>query len=108
MAVVKPLKIADRRLSRRMRWLVTAAAMLAAAIAIACVIFAFRGPFARGVVTESLQKALSGTVEMKSFHRTYFPHLGCVLEQVTIRSQRDAGEQPLIRVEKLTIEDGLA
>jgi hypothetical protein len=91
-----------------MRWLATGAVALVAVIAVASVIFVFRGPFARSVVTEALQEALSGTVEMKSFHRTYFPHLGCIASKVTIRSQRDAGEQPLITIEKLTMKDSLA
>ena len=102
------MKTCGHRLSPGMRRLATGAVAPVAVIAIAYVIFVLRRPFARSVVTEAPQEALSGTVEMKSFHRTCFPHLGCVASEVTIRSQRDAGEQPLITLEKLTVTDSLA
>jgi hypothetical protein len=43
-------------------------------------------------------------VATRTFHRTYFPRPGCVLEHVTFQHNQKAGTPPLITVERLRIE----
>jgi len=60
------------------------------------------GPFARGPIIQDLAEASDSTVTSRSFHRTYFPFPGCVVEDLTFR-HGSANNPPLITIEKLTI-----
>src|SRR5712664_2090252 len=60
------------------------------------------GPFARGPIMQDLAEASDSSVTSRSFHRTYFPFPGCVVEGLTFRHGQAAGA-PLITIEKLTI-----
>lgn len=65
-------------------------------------------PFTEANVIQELQRATSSTVQFGSFRRTFFPHLGCVAENVTFR-RGDNGKNPTVMtVKTLTIETGLA
>ena len=60
------------------------------------------GPFARGPIMQHLAEASGRTVTSRSFHRTYFPFPGCVVEDLIFR-HGSANNPPLITIEKLTI-----
>src|SRR5277367_4034589 len=80
-------------------------------ISIGCillVVFAMRHwPFAQGPVLDDLGEASDSQVQVRSFHETYFPSPGCVLEGLVFR-HGDANSTPLIRIDKLTIQGSYA
>jgi hypothetical protein len=106
-AVISASLDADRR-KRRWRWLKRILLILAAVVA-CFAIFAQSGywPFAENVVIEDLHQTSDSQITVRSFHRIYFPYPGCVLEQVAF-SRGSSGAQPLIHVEKLTIQSTYA
>ena len=63
---------------------ITALSLLAIALALAAIIRAL-SPFSRSAVTTSLQQAFSTKVEIAKLRSTYFPHPGCVAEDITLR-----------------------
>jgi hypothetical protein len=69
----------------------------------AVVLLLSRWPFTRDIVVKALQQKFSSTVEVKTFHGTYFPP-GCVAEGVTFRRNSDRDDPPIATVEKLTIQ----
>ena len=60
-------------------------------------------PFTQASVTEALQEAGDGRVQIRAFHSTYFPYPGCVLDGV-ILVHGNGATTPLIAIEKLTIQ----
>ena len=56
-----------------------------------------------GLVVRALQEKFSSTVELKTFHGTYFTP-GCVAEGVTFRRNSDRNAPPIATIEKLTIQ----
>jgi hypothetical protein len=62
-----------------------------------------RWPFTRDAIVSALQTKFSSTVEVKSFHGTYFPP-GCIAEGVTFRRNSDRDVPPVATIEKLTIQ----
>src|SRR5215469_15817650 len=93
---------------RGARWLRTGVLSLSAAIGIAYAALLSHGPFTQSALVETLQETLGGNVEIKDFHRTYFPHLGCEALDLNFHSRRDAGEQLQITARKLTVRESLA
>ena len=87
---------------RTRKWLFVALIMLGAIVAAASILLAVKWPFTRERVTRRLQDATSTTVHMGSFKAEYFPHPGCVAENVIFRPQR-TGSQPLMTIHTLTI-----
>ena len=75
---------------------------VAAVLGLGFLLWSTIGPFARGPVTQDLAEASDSTVTSRSFHRTYFPFPGCVVEGLTFRHGQAAGA-PLLTIEKLTI-----
>jgi hypothetical protein len=69
----------------------------------AAVLMASRWPFTRDNIVTALQKKFSSTVEVKTFHGTYFTP-GFVAEGVTFRRNSDPGSPPIATIEKLTIQ----
>jgi hypothetical protein len=69
----------------------------------AVVLLLNRWPFTRDVVVRALQEKFSSTVEVKTFHGTYFPP-GCIAEEVTFRRNSDRDDPPIATIEKLTIQ----
>ena len=64
---------------------------------------AFFWPFRLDTVTKELADESDSKVTAGSFHATYFPHPGCVLEQVIFQHNPKSGAQPLITVKRITI-----
>ncbi|MFZ0806095.1 MAG: AsmA-like C-terminal region-containing protein [Candidatus Sulfotelmatobacter sp.] len=91
----------------RRPWLVRRALVLAVAIlAVGCAaIFCVGGvwAFRQARVLEELREVSDSQVRAAAFHRTYFPHPGCVLENVSFVHGANAGK-PLITIERLTIQ----
>lgn len=87
------------RPSRIVILIVLAAAVLVCAIALAMIRW---WPFGQASVLQNLREAGDSQVQVRSFHETYFPSPGCVLEGVAF-IHGPADSKPLITVEKLTI-----
>lgn len=64
-------------------------------------------PFSRNRVLQNLSEAANSQLQVRAFHRTYFPHPGCVIEGLTFR-HRPNESKPLIAIQKLTIEGSYA
>src|ERR1700693_3947321 len=58
--------------------------------------------------TKELADESDSKVTAGSFHATYFPHPGCVLEQVTFQHNPKGGTPPLITVQRITIRGTFA
>lgn len=83
------------------KWLIIALIVLAAIVVAAAVLLAINWPFTRERVTQRLQQATATSVQMGSFKAEYFPHPGCVAEQVTFQQAKNP--QPLMTIHTLTI-----
>ena len=68
----------------RRRWLIPAGVILLALLCIGGIILAFHWPFSAQNITQSIQEDWPGKITVQRFHRTYFPHPGCVLENVAL------------------------
>jgi AsmA-like C-terminal region len=91
--------------STNTRKLVVLALLVMAAIVFAAVVLlALRWPFTRAAVLKQLEDASLSRVDAGSFHGTYFPRPGCVLERVTFQHNPKPGTPTLITVEKIRIE----
>ena len=80
------------------------------AIAVLCVVTVVLHrywPFGETAVLHTLHEASDSQVRARTFHETYFPSPGCVLEGVVFEhGPTDA--KPLITIEKLTIQGSYA
>ncbi len=81
------------------------AAWIAVAVVVVLLIvggtlLALHWPFTRAALIRSLEQDSQGQVEMGSVREIYFPHPGCVAENVVIH--RDAGS-PQLTIQRLTI-----
>ncbi len=71
-----------------------------AAIVLLCIDW----PFSETAVLKELGEASQTTVRAASYHGTYFPRPGCVLEHVTFQHNSKPGTPPLMIVDSLRIE----
>ena len=88
------------------RWrkpLAIVALIVGALLVVAAVVVSAKWPFTPKHVVADLEQASRTTVAFKMFHQTYFPHPGCVLEDVTFR-HAGSSAPPLLTVKRLTIE----
>ena len=97
--VIAP-KASQNKYKLFVRILLVLAGLLLAAIAVLVV----RWPFRRAAVIEQLQETDFGKVEVGTFHETYFPRPGCVLEKVRFQHNPKPGAPPLITIETVRIE----
>jgi hypothetical protein len=102
-ATQEPLQATPRTTSTR-RWLLPLAIVILLALCIGGIILAFRWPFSSRKVTQSVQESWPGKIAVQSFHRTYFPHPGCVLENVTLTRGSDSSSPPLVAIQRVTIQ----
>ena len=65
---------------------------------------AFAWPFREDAVIKEFEEESFSKVSVGSFHRTYFPRPGCVLEQVVFRHNPKNGTAPLITIQSVRIE----
>jgi len=85
------------------RWIKIGGLLALGVIGGAIVLLLIRWPFKRDTVVRALQEQFSSTVEVKTFHATYFTP-GCVVEGVTFRRNSDGDAPPIATIEKLTIQ----
>jgi hypothetical protein len=69
----------------------------------AAALVARRWPFKQDTIVKTLQEKFSATVELKTFHGTYFTP-GCVVEGLIFRRNSDQNAPPIATIAKLTIE----
>ena len=67
-------------------------------------ILAFAWPFREESVIKEFEEESFSKVSVSSFHRTYFPYPGCVLEQVVFRHNPKGSAPPLITIRRVQIE----
>src|SRR5437868_2665144 len=90
-------------LKQHRRWLAVGALAVAVAMIVTLLLVARNWPFTGQKIAQDLAEATSSTVAIKSFHKTYFPHPGCIAEGVTFRGKPGPNTTPLITIQKLTI-----
>lgn len=86
---------------RSRRWIGVAALILLACLVVVVALGIKEWPFTRAAVTQALQQQSGSTVEIGSFQRIYFPHPGCIAQNLVFR--RSGNSTPLITIRKLTI-----
>ncbi len=79
-------------------WLITACVV--AVFVAGGIVMALKWPFTRAAFTRSLEQDSQGRVEIGSFRQTFFPHPGCVAEQVVL--ERDS-QSPRLTIKRLTV-----
>src|SRR5690349_11838951 len=92
----------EARFSRKRKFLPIAVAIGVLVVCLAVVLFSRFWPFERGAVLQDLAEASGSTVEARSFHKTYFPFPGCILDGV-IFHHGEKSARPLITIERLTV-----
>src|SRR5260370_14363233 len=73
-----------------------------ATLCVAVLLWSRLWPFTEARVLQNLREASDSQVQVRVFHRTYFPYPGCILEGVVFYHGSGAG-RPLITIEKLTV-----
>ena len=86
------------------RWLKLAALSVLGLALVGIVLLTVFWPFRLDTVTKELADESDSKVTAGSFHATYFPHPGCVLEQVIFQHNPKGGTPPLITVKRITIQ----
>lgn len=94
----------QRPSSRRWRYVTVGAIALLVLIAVGLALFIRHFPFSSQQVAQSLQEDFHGTISFAHFHKTYFPHPGCVAEGLTlVSSSAPPGFPPLVSVRRFTL-----
>jgi hypothetical protein len=78
--------------------------LISAAVLILAIILLTTGiwPFSRGPIVQDLREASDSQLQVRAFHRTYFPFPGCVIEGLAF-THDPAEPAPLFTVDKVTI-----
>src|ERR1700731_357222 len=95
---------ATPRTANAKRWLLPLAIIILLVLCIGGIILAFHWPFSSQKVTQSVQESWPGKIAVQRFHRTYFPHPGCVLENVALTRGSDSSGPPLVAIQRVTIQ----
>jgi AsmA-like protein len=102
-ATQEPLQATPRTTSTR-RWLLPLAIVILLVLCIGGIILTFHWPFSSQKVTQSVQESWPGKIAVQSFRRTYFPHPGCVLENVVLTRGSDSSGPPLVGIQRVIIQ----
>jgi AsmA-like C-terminal region len=102
-ATHEPVQATPRTTSGR-RWLLPLAILILLALCIGGIILASHWPFSSQQVTQSVQESWPGKITAQRFRRTYFPHPGCVLENVALTRDSDSSGPPLVAIQRVTIQ----
>ncbi len=81
---------------------VIGAAIAVAGIVMAIVLVAPQWPFEQGRFKQRLEAATGSSAQIGSYREVFFPHPGCVAEQVVLTPKDDG--RPSIRVERLGVK----
>jgi hypothetical protein len=95
-------------LARSSHWLKLAVFSVLGLGLAAALSLVFFWPFRLDAVTKELAGESDSKVTVGSFHSTYFPHPGCVLEQVIFQHNQQSGTPPLITAQRITIRGSFA
>lgn len=77
--------------------------VVAILICATAVIFSRKWPYAQVQVLQDLREASDSQVQFRTFHETYFPSPGCIVEGLIFQHSPDE-PKPLITIKKLTIQ----
>ena len=100
----KPNKNKAER-GRSIRWGVWSAAAIVAIVCVLMIVVAIKSPFAQGKVAQGLEETVRAKVSFGKFRMIYFPHPGCVAENVTFtREGSTANIPPIVTIQRLEIE----
>jgi hypothetical protein len=106
LATATPANAAQMRSGRRRRLgklAILAVIVAAAALCAFALLLSRKWPFAQAAVLQNLQEASDSQVQFRTFHETFFPSPGCILEGLVFH--HEPGEtKPLITIRKLTIQ----
>jgi hypothetical protein len=102
-ATPEPVQAKPSTTSHR-RWLLPAATIILLTLFIGGIILAFHWPFSSQKVIQSVQEDWPGKITVQGFRRTYFPHPGCVLENVALTRGSDTSGPPLVAIQRVTIQ----
>ena len=92
--------LSKRKLSRTSVILIS---LLSFAVLLAVVLVASASwPFSKNPIVQDLGEASDSQVQIRAFHRTYFPYPGCVIEGL-IFNHDPSQSTPLLTVDKVTI-----
>ena len=89
------------------RRVLVATALAVVAVVISVTFLVRNWPFTKQAVTQALQDRFARQVEIREFHRTYFPP-GCVAEGVNFLHRKRKDLPPLITVQSLRIRGSYA
>jgi AsmA-like C-terminal region len=95
-------------LHKTRQFIVRLVLVAAGLLLVSLVVLAARWPFRREAVIKDLEDASLSRVDVGSFRRTYFPHVGCVLEHVVFQHNPKSGTPPLITADRIIIESNVA
>jgi hypothetical protein len=86
------------------RWLAGAGIVILALAAIGFGFLARHWPFSEQNVTQALEETFHGSVQFTNFHKTFFPHLGCIAEGGTmVHPSSPPGSPPLISAQEFIL-----
>ncbi|HEY2461363.1 MAG TPA: hypothetical protein VGI16_11165 [Candidatus Acidoferrum sp.] len=87
------------------RWVLLAVSTVLAIVLIAVILLAVYWPFLKSKVLSNIQEDFPGAVRAAKFHSTYFPHAGCVAEDIVV-TPADGPPNTIthIYVHKLTVQ----
>jgi hypothetical protein len=102
-ATQEPVQATPRTTSAR-RWLLPLAILILVALCVGGITLAFHWPFSSQKVTQSVQESWPGKIAVQRFRRTYFPHPGCVLENVALTRGAESSGPPLVAIQRVTIQ----
>ena len=88
--------------TKLLKTVIIVALFAAAVLCVAAVLCAKYWPFSEKAVQEDLAEAADSSVTIRSYHPTYFPSPGCILEGIEFR--HGANQLRLITIDKLIIE----
>ena len=104
-AVAPPEETTARKApAGKLRWFLLAGAGV---VVILLCFFTVKWPFTREAIIKRLEQATSAHVEVKGFQSTFFPHPGCVVEEVVFRTAAPTAnrpQEPVITIRRLTIQ----
>src|SRR3954454_24106876 len=89
---------------RRSRLLKVIAMCVSGLFIVAMVFLVWKWPFKRAAIIKELEGESFGKVTIASFHESYFPHPGCVLEHVIFQHNPRPGTPPLIAIDRVQID----
>jgi hypothetical protein len=102
-AVGEERSVEVRQPTAARRWPMWVGVVVVALLAVGGTVLAIFWPFSTQKVTEAIQEDWPGKITAARFHSTYFPHPGCVIEDVVMRHGSDTSAPPLVTIQKVTI-----